>query len=159
MLVFIILLEEVRLVAIQCSAKGLVLFLALEFELAFPSCTLADHCCSRAGRGDCVPVHSPACWLQVTVNIGLIGSMKEQTAMGKNLAHIHSASLTTIWWLSAQVHCDQLRAKITYFERLLKKKKVYHCNNTYGAHFSAVDTHMIFPCTVLCVCAGSLWYI
>lgn len=41
--------------------KGLVLFLALRSELAFPFCTLAEHYCSRAGRGDCVPVHSPAC--------------------------------------------------------------------------------------------------
>lgn len=42
--------------------------------------------------------------------------------MDKNLAHIHSA-LSTIWWLSAQVHCDQLGAEMTYFERLLKEKQ------------------------------------
>lgn len=43
--------------------------------------------------------------------------------MGKNLAHVHCASLTTIWWLSAQAHCDQVGAEMTYFEWLLKKKK------------------------------------
>lgn len=42
--------------------------------------------------------------------------------MGKNLAHIHSASLTAIWWLSAQVHHDQLGAEMIYIERLLKKQ-------------------------------------
>lgn len=49
--------------------------------------------------------------------------MKQQTAVGKNLAHVHCARLTTIWWLSAQVYCDQVGAEMTYFERLLKKKK------------------------------------
>lgn len=60
-----------------------------------------------------------------SVNTGLIGSMKQQTAMGKNLAHVHCASLTTIWWLSAQAHCDQVGAEMTYFEWLLKKKKQF----------------------------------
>lgn len=41
--------------------------------------------------------------------------------MGKNLAHIHSASLTTIWWLSAQVDCEQVGVEMSYFERQLKK--------------------------------------
>lgn len=57
----------------------------------------------------------------MTVNTGLIGSTEQQTARGKNLAHIHSASLATIWWLSAQVYHDQLGAEMTYFEGLLKK--------------------------------------
>lgn len=41
---------------LQLSAVPKGLFLALESELAFPSCTLAEDCCSRAGRGDCVTV-------------------------------------------------------------------------------------------------------
>lgn len=113
------LLGKSGLLQLSVMPKGWCCFWHSESELAFPSCTLADQCCSRAGRSDCVPVHSPECQLQVTVNTGLIGSMKEQTAMGKNLAHIHPASLTTIWWLSAQVHHDQLGADMTYFERLL----------------------------------------
>lgn len=52
--------------------------------------------------------------------------------MGKNLAHVHFASLTTIWWLSAQVHHDQLGVEITYFERMLKKKQ-----------FSIIIIHMM----------------
>lgn len=46
--------------------------------------------------------------------------------MGKNLAHIHFASLTTIWWLSAQVHYDQSGAEMTYFESHLLKKKQFN---------------------------------
>lgn len=65
------------------------------------------------------------------------------------------------------MHHDQLGAEITYFKRLLKKKKQFNIIIIHNdAHFSDIklvptylnngDSSQIFPCTVLCMCRLSV---